>query len=284
MFKDPKDYINHRTNINHKIAAAKDVYIYEDHRTILNVLFLKQKEGDTTFPVDIFLFDNHDDACVPSKEAMKVISKFNKKRPSNKDFWGFVEFDLHGQDDDWVKAGMELNLVNNVFLFNSMESSIHFCENYRTKSFGNKRIYNLGKVWSALGYHGYLNDAIKFNEYGQLWNDIGWKHIEEKAKYDFVPINPFIVDFDLDCFATNIYEKLMAIPEEIIIAAFNQDLNPAYHYFYTAGQFVKELIEKSQFATMCFENQFCGGLRQAHKIFDTIDYLFFDEKLGKGFG
>lgn len=280
MFKDPKDFISHRTNINHKIVTNSDVYIYEDHRTILNILFLKRKEKNEIFPVDIFLFDDHDDACKPSTEALKTISKFNKKPPSNKDFWGFVEFDLNGLDDDWVKAGMELNLVNNVFLFNSMESSIGFKEKYKTKSFGEKKIYNLGKLWNALGYHGCLNDLIKDKQYGELWSDIGWQYRQGDSRFDFKPKNHFILDIDLDCFSTNIYEKRMAIPEEILVENFKRDLNPSYHFFYRPELFVSELIEKSEFTTICFENQFCGGFRQAHKIFDTIDYLFFEGQIG----
>ncbi|WP_159474768.1 hypothetical protein [Chryseobacterium sp. 18068] len=274
-----KILLSHRANINKQYATGKDVYIYEDHRTILNILFAKKFNTEVQFPVNIILFDNHDDGCELDKSILKIITKFNKNEPSLRDFWSFTEFDLSGMDDDWVKAGMELNLIKNVFLFNSTESSIYFVEKYKTKNFGEKKIYNLGNIWDSISHRGYFNDVIKRNDYGELWDDFGWKYTKKEGVFTFSPDTKFIVDFDLDCFSTEILDKRMAIPQEILYEKFISRYRRDYHYFYSSQDFVKELISKSEFSTICFENQFCGGFNESFKIFNYINELFFDSKI-----
>ena len=271
-------HLSQRSNINKKYTKHGEVIIYEDHRTILNVLYLLKLNGKLECPVNLIMFDDHDDGCVPNSEALKKIDEFITNEPTIREFWSFTEFDLKGLDDDWVKAGMELNLINNVFLFNSTQSSISFFEEYETKKFGKKKIYNLGNVWDALSYKGYFNDAIMEDEYGQLWSDFGWKKNKD-FKFHFNPDQKFIVDFDLDCFSTEILDNRIAIPEEILYEKFQSYLNPDYHYFVTTESFVKHLIGKAELTTMCFENSCCGGFQQAFKIFENVNDLFFDNEI-----
>ncbi len=270
--------LSHRSNINKKYTENSDVYIYEDHRTILNVLYVLKDEFKT--PLDIFMFDDHDDACHPSKDVLEIAQKFAINNPSFEDFWSFIEFKLSGLDDDWVIIGMELGLINNVFLFHSSRSSISFVEKYETKHFGTKNIYNIGDVWDELSHRGCLEDIVKIDEYGELWDDMGWNYSKKDYRFHFEPKNNFIVDFDLDCFTTTILDKLMAIPEELLIEKFKESLYPDHHYYHTSESFVRDLIKKSEFTTMCFENGCCGGIRESYKIFETVDYLFFDNKIG----
>ena len=273
--------LSFRANINIKHTDDSDVVIYEDHRTILNVLYYLKTNTKIQFPLNIILFDDHDDACKPSKIALSKIKEFNKTQPDIKDFWTFTEFDLKNLDDDWVKAGMELGLINHLFLFNSTQSRIGFVENYKTMSFGTKRIYNLGYLWDALSHRGCLYDIVKDKEYGQLWKDFGWVYDKESGRFHFKPTQKFIIDFDLDCFTTQILDKRIGIPEDILINKFTENHQPSYHYYYTYERFVKDLIKQSEITTMCFENGFCGGFKQTFKIFETIDYLFFDNQLGE---
>lgn len=271
-------YLSHRANINEKTTSSGKVVIYEDHRTILNVLYLLKKEEKLECPINIILFDDHDDGCVPSKIALKIIEDFNENLPEIRDFWSFTEFDLKFLDDDWIKAGMELNLINHVFLFNSTQSSISFVEEYKTKKFGTKKIYNLGNVWDVLSYKGYLNDAIKEDEYGKLWKDFGW--IKNKDfKFEFKPKNKFIVDFDLDCFSIELLDNRIAIPDEILYEKMTTYFRPEYHYFGTAQIFIKHIIDKAEFATICFENNCCGGYQQSFKIFENVNDLFFENEI-----
>lgn len=269
--------LRHRANINKAYTKRGDVYLYEDHRTILNVLFLKKKNNELECPVNIILFDNHDDGCVPSTSALEKIDLLNNEADiSIRDFWNFTEFDLKGLDDDWIKAGMELNLIENVFLFNSCESKIYFVEEYETKKFGTKKIYNLGNIWDCISYKGYLNDIIK-KEYSQLWEDFGW--VIEEGRFYFEPKRKFIVDFDLDCFSTEVLGKRIAIPTEILYEKMTKYQIRDYHYYGSSQELIQDFIDKAEFTTICFETQFCGGYLEAFKIFQSVNDLFFDNKI-----
>ncbi len=273
--------LSFRANIDVKHTDESDVVVYEDHRTILNVLFYLKTHTKIEFPVNVILFDDHDDACEPSKEALRKIKKFNKKTPTLSEFWSFTEFDLRYMDDDWIKAGMELNLIDTLFLFNSTQSDLKFNETYKTQDFGTKKLYNLGNLWNALSHRGCLYDVIKRKEFGQLWEDFGWIYNKENGRFTFQPTKKFIVDFDLDCFATEVLGKRIAIPTDVLIEKFTEHHQPSHHYYYTYEIFVKDLIKQSEITTLCFENGFCGGYKQAFKIFEVVDYLFFDNQIGK---
>jgi len=277
MKKESLYEIAFRSNINHKVTSENDVIIYEDHRTILNVLYHLKEKRNISESLDLIMFDNHDDFCHPRPSAIRKVSNF-LKNPTKEKLNKIVEFDLNSLDDDWVKFGMELGLIDNVFLFNSNESSVSFREEYKTKKFGTKYLYNIGDVWAALGYHGILNDPIK-REYQPLWDDFGWELKEGKFAFKN-PRKKFVFDIDLDCFSTSIMDKTIAIPEEIIIPKLTEYQNPSYHFYYSSQLFMKDLIKESEIVTICYENGCCGGIRQAHKIFNMVDEILFDNEIG----
>ena len=272
-------YLSHRANINTKITNQGDVVIYEDHRTILNVLYHQKIEGKLATPVDIYMFDYHDDGCHPKETILPIIDRFQENAPSLEEFWNFVEFNLGALDDDWVKTGMELGLINNCFLFNCQDSRIDFIEEYDTRHYGQKKTYNIGYVWDELYDRGSLHDIVKADEFQQLWDDIGWVYDKENHRFQFQPTNNFIVDFDLDCFTTEILGKPVAIPEEILLPKFQELQRPTYHYYHSPERFIQELLQRADLITMCYEANFCGGIRECMKIFNTIDDLFFEGDL-----
>lgn len=277
MTKEKLHEISRRANINHKYTSDNEVIIYEDHRTIINVLYFLKNKRDLNESVDLIMLDNHDDFCNPRKDTIEKIIQFLDS-PNPRNLNEIVEFDLNHLDDDWVKAGMELGLINNVFLFNSDESTINFREEYITQNFGTKYFYNLENVWSALGHRGVLNDLIK-KEYKVLWDDFGWEL--NNGKFDFKKDRrKFIFDIDLDCFTTRILDKTIAIPEEIIIEKLTEQSRKSYHYYYSSQQFIKQLIRDAEMVTICYENGCCGGIRESQKIFNLVDHLLFDNEIG----
>lgn len=259
-------HIGQRANINVKYTPSGNVIVYEDHRTILNVLYIKKLNKEIAFPVNIILFDNHDDFCKPNTLTLEIINKFNENEPSIRDFWTFTEFDIRTLDDDWIKVGMELGLIGNVFLFNATETSLGFLTTYETVKFGTKKLYNLGFIWDAISNRGCLNDIIKEDEFGEFWDDFGW--INQQGQFYFEPKNKFIVDFDLDCFSTEVLDKRIAIPSEILDEKLKKKYRRDNHSYYSSQEFINELLNQSEFTTICFENQFCGGFSQSFKIFN----------------
>jgi hypothetical protein len=272
--------ISKRSNIIHKRTKENEVIIYEDHRTILNVLFDLREIREISEPLDIYMFDQHDDFCsFEGNRPMESINRF-LATPTKENLLSLVEFDLRDSDDDWVKAGMELGFINNVFLFNCAKGETGKIESYNTQNFGTKTLTYLGNVWDALGSK-LLDDVLKYD--GNPWlKDFGWKPINDlEAKHSFQPSNKFILDIDLDCFSINILEKTIAIPNEVIIPKLTEISKPNYHYYYNSQDFIKELIQKAEIATICYENGFCGGIRKSQQIFSMVDRVLFDGELSE---
>lgn len=269
--------ISYRTNILHKDISINEVTIFEDHRTILNVLFHLRTKRNYTEPLDLIMFDKHDDFCDISPDAKRKITYFNKK-PSYEKLSEIVEFHLSSLDDDWIKAGMELGFIGNVFLFNSTDTSASLKETYKTKQFGVKKLYNIGNIWAALGHHGILNDPYK-TEYEELRADFGWKlengtyrFREERRKYVF--------DIDLDCFTTEIYGETIAVPEDILVSKLNEIKKQHYHNYHSSQHFMSELIMDSEIVTISLESDCCGGIKQSQKILRILDTILFQNQLG----
>jgi hypothetical protein len=277
MEKESIHDIAHRANINHKKTSKNEVIVYEDHRTILNAIYHLKAKRNISEALDLVMFDNHDDFCTPREPALKKVTRF-LKNPSFEKLYHIVEFDLSELDDDWVKMGMELGLIGNVFLFNSDESSVPFRQEYKTKKFGKKFLYNVGDVWSALGYQGKLNDPIN-EKYSELVKHFGYEIVGGNFRFS-KNRNKFILDIDLDCFSTKILDKTIAIPEELIVSKLRECQNGRHGNRHSSEIFIKDLIKDSELVTICFETSCCGGIREAYKIFSMVDRVFFDNEIG----
>ena len=105
------NFLEHRANINRAIYDNKDIYIYEDHRYILNVLKFLEVYRNFELPVDIVYFDYHDDSY-QNEILIENIEKY--KKYSFKDFYNHVEFEHSNQDDDWLISGIEYGFIKNV--------------------------------------------------------------------------------------------------------------------------------------------------------------------------
>lgn len=271
--------ISNRTNINHKRTQLNEVIIYEDHRTILNVLFLLKKKSNEFSPVDIIMFDKHDDFKNLKSSTLDRVKKFLDD-PSEIKLNQLVEFEISFLDDDWVKCGMELGLINNVFLFNAKDTHVRNFEEYETNSFGNKFLYNIGDVWDSISDRGALGD-IANQDYDRLRRSLNWKKLESGKLGFGGKMNPFVFDIDLDCFSTEVLDRTISIPRKILYEKLSSKEDLKNVEYSSTIDFVRDLITKSEVVTICLESNFCGGIREAQKIFNSIDDLLFDGELGR---
>ena len=178
--KLPQMYeLAHRANINvYTIeidGIQKYVVLYEDHRTILNVLYFARMKGILSSVPNLIYFDYHDDACEIYGGKLEEMKALPISEENFKIFWQFIEFSLGAMDDDWVWAGMYLDLIKNRGCFTDRFSQ-HADE-----------------------------DRLIRGIFGNNWAD------EKIEEYDV----PFVLDFDLDCFTGEIDGKVIAWPEII---------------------------------------------------------------------
>lgn len=275
-----------RANITHHGATREitsseqddrlDVLVYEDHRTILTVLAFAKELGSIAFPVNLVYHDLHDDCFSPSPSAMKIIRDFQKTWPGLREFWSFVEWDLGREDHDWLIAGMELGLIGDAILIGGEEvREIENREPTHTDSLGRAHhLFSVGHVYSGLGHHGWLTDFAAPERFRRCWSALGWNG----RRFEGDLPAPLVVDFDLDCFTIAAPgARRIAWPLEIMEELFRTSGAPDTHY--DARSFLRWLMSRAAFVTICRESRYCGGSKQAQRVLEQLDRLIFNSEI-----
>lgn len=140
--------------------GEKNIILYDDHRCILTALFEANKLGIINEMTNLITFDRHDDAKSihsDTEEILNELVKLNLSELSSRDFKSFVEFDISENDDDWVRIGMEMGLINNILNIGCEENfniSDWKGNTYESKS-GKKHLgFVIGHLYSELNPHG----------------------------------------------------------------------------------------------------------------------------------
>ena len=259
-------------------GTDKTIFLYEDHRTLLNVLFEASKLINETRVPNLIFFDRHDDAC-PTKRLSELLNNMGKISLSDvtsKEFWSFVEFDLSYLDDDWLLTGMELGLINNAIVIgqelNANISRLH--NKYQTEDLIQHNLYSIPHLNSSLNNRGCLGDTcITDTSFTEIRNIFQYNNKpENRDRFDSNDIYPFVLDFDLDCFTSECRDTTMAWAEKV----FKEE----YYDNFKTSNFMQQLISRCQFITICKESKCCGGLGESNKILSYLDKYIFDGSLG----
>lgn len=272
--KLPQMYeLAHRANINvYTIeidGIQKYVVLYEDHRTILNVLYFARMKGILSSVPNLIYFDYHDDACEIYGGKLEEMKALPISEENFKMFWQFIEFSLGAMDDDWVWAGMYLDLIKNaVRIGGSQDDNIQRI-NEVFNPIG-KYLHPIYHLDEELAYKGCFTDAFSHTHEA----DYHVRSIfdanfatEENTEKD----TPFVLDFDLDCFTGEVDHKTIAWPEMIF--------RKHYEDNFKAKQFLRKLVKNSAFITICREPGCCGGIGESNKILTYLDHYLFDNQL-----
>lgn len=264
--------LSYRTNINTYTFRDKHIILYDDHRTLLNILFEAKKLGEFTETPNLIYFDLHDDACelLPKSQLLARMGVNDLSEATSKQFWSFVEFDLGVLDDDWLLVGMELDLIKDAILIGQEENhniqDMRGC--YKSEDGVEHGLYSISHLKYSLDGRGCLGDSIIKEPYYQNVRDIVQYH---QGRFDMEEIKPFVLDFDLDCFTTKCREKTYAWPEGIFRREYLESHN--------VRNFMESLLNRSSFITICREPECCGGIGEANKILNYLDRYFFDGAL-----
>ncbi len=268
--------LSYHTNIEvYSSHQDKNIILYDDHRSILNVLFEAKKLGLFKTTPNIIFFDRHDDACNPNLNVKELLSKWGVdkiEKVSNRDFWSFVEFDLKSLDDDWLLAGMELDLINHAVVIGQKENTnIYDMDNKFESSDGkHHELFEISHLDWSIGSRGCLGDNVEKEEYEKVRNIFEYNQppYGRYDKFSEKVTTPFVLDFDLDCFTAECEDKTYAWPEEIF--------KKKYVYNEDVQYFMRRLIERSTIITICREPVCCGGLGESNKILGYLDKYFFE--------
>lgn len=254
----------------------KLIILYDDHRCILTVLFEAYKLGIINDMTNLVTFDRHDDAKPihpATKDILKAFVKLDLSEISSRDFKSFVEFDISEYDDDWVKIGMEMGIINNIINI-GCEENFNIRDwrgnSYESKS-GKKHLgFVIGHLGSELNTHGgRIGDQV-LHEYDPIRKILGYSQHGLFPSID--DTSNFVLDFDLDCFTTTCMDKRFAWPEDVF--------RKEYYGDSASGYLMHLLIQKSKFITICREPSYCGGIGEANKILGYLDHYLFRGCLG----
>lgn len=268
--KDWYDFSN-RANINSYSYGEKKIFIYQDHRTILNALFFAGKYGLIDSIPNVVYFDYHEDYCDPPDDVKQIAKTFNLENHREEDFNTMVEFKLRALDDDWVKTGKEFNLINNSISIGA-KGYDESASTYIDVKGREHHHYNLSHLSYSLSESGALEDSAIKQPY--------YKEVREIFDYNSgIGENhqPFILDFDLDCFSAEFNSTQMAWPEWM----FKKEMHTrvGFYQHISPHDFIQSMIEKCEFITICLESTCCGGYGESYKILNYLDKYIFNGNL-----
>lgn len=272
--------LSNHTNIEVFSFEDKYIILYDDHRSILNVLFEAKKLNKFGTTPNIIFFDRHDDACNPNLNANELLQRWGVneiEKVSSRDFWSFVEFDLSGLDDDWLLAGMELGLINHAVVIGQNENhNICNMNNMFESSDGiHHELFDISHIDWSIESRGCLGDNVIKKDYYENVRNIFEYNQPPYGRYDKFSKEvtiPFVLDFDLDCFTTECEDKRYAWPEDIFKKKYINNEEVLY--------FMHSVIKRSTIITICREPVCCGGIGESNKILGYLDRYFFNGCLG----
>ena len=283
--------MNERANVaEHKLrvrgetkgdVCEKRIFLYEDHRTILNVLDHLRRETPARFPLNLVYLDYHDDARDPiSSQALRA--QYRQNPPSREDFWTFVEWRTAHDDGDWLKTGMDLGLIHDAVLFGARDRAnlAGVATTYTDVAKQQHLIYDVTHIWGALDANGCLVDAAQAGQLKPIWDILGWEN--NAGKFSFTKergeLRSFLLDFDLDYFTTDGPTGIghLVWPREQVMAAFAKPFSYNDVVGFTrAIDFLQMLTTYSHAITIARESPFCGGYRSSAEILETLDDMLF---------
>jgi hypothetical protein len=159
---------------------------------------MAQEKGLLPKSCTVIMFDRHHDALDPPRCALSDL-KHLRATPIPQGIAALCAEHLKKNDDDWLKSGMELGLFGDAVIFGAerfgMEDRI-----YPDQSGDRHRIVMLHLPRAALSDHGSLCDVFQREDFGTLWEILGWSVSARMAQ--FSPGLPKVfLTIDFDCFA-----------------------------------------------------------------------------------
>lgn len=260
--------LERRSNIHHyTIESAyfkKDLILYDDHRCLLNILYEFNKQSELI--PNLIYFDYHDDCVVPHisiQDRRNMFEVANIKDVPPEQFWSYTEFHLSPLDDDWLTAAMDFNLIGNAACVGVEKDNNVLKLNQRHQ--GKHLLYIMNHLDAEIGNRGKLGDRFEETEENIYLRKLFQFNTKEKFQ------QPFILDFDLDCFATDCLDKTIAWPRRLFYNKYVENLE--------VRNLMINLMERAAFITICREPECCGGLGESNKILSYLDDFFFEGSL-----
>ena len=90
-----------------------------------------------------------------------------------------------------------------------------------------------------------------------------------------------VLDFDLDCFTTDINGYTMAWPQDFLYNSFLRYSNKDYTSSWNTKIFLEQIYSSSKFITIARESECSGNMRESDLILEIIDEVIMNKTLLK---
>lgn len=265
-----KIYPNERFEISGTPAV-----LFRDHRWTLPLLVLAAEEGRLTLPVNIVSFDRHRDSLLTA-DRQKVLAAVDRDSLSFGESVALVESMLSPRDDDWIPAGMELGVIENVLQFGSAAGESDYicdCTEYFDRTGAPHTIFHLHRPARELSFKGALADSGHWAVKEGLWKMFGWDPAEGIfAGGQDVPV----LDIDLDFFTFSWERYTFPFTAEIFHDEFLAPGQSEHSHSLCPAEMVKKLRRATPLITIASEPDFCGGVNNAQAILERMNETLFD--------
>ena len=253
-------------------------FLHKEHRWVLPIIFYNQQKKILPHPCTLVMFDAHKDTLDPSCSCKEDILRIRKSGITFNEIINLCQEKLRKSNGDWVKAGMELDLIDDVVIF-GVENGVSSgnIEKYEDQQGNAHKIKLLGLPREELDDRGDLSDIIRSEALSEFWKILGWQY---NHQFSFVKDRKkILLDFDLDCFMVHWRGYKFPWPEEVFKKEFLAPLNHRTMSGWKGKDFIKGLINKAAIVTIAREPDFCGGETKATEILGKVNLFLFDDML-----
>ncbi len=236
----------------------KPIIVFEDHRFVIPVLWLAQKLEVISPGIDMIRFDAHMDAVECDSGIQGIYSTIE-------DFNGVFEFartKLRQNDDDWLTFATDVELVGNSVTFH--EGSQSGTERHREK------IYRLSCLEGELASRGQFGDHV--NSEHPINSIVGWDWSKKSLRSA-----PILLDIDCDYFTFSWRGKTFPWQRSFYQDEFSPTAEDVEMNGWTNLKFIKIIIKRAPFVTICLEHGCCGGKDNAKAILGSLNSVLFED-------
>lgn len=250
-------------------------FAHDDHRFVLPIVHYAQEREFLPRPCKVLMFDRHHDSLAPRSDlALDAIRELRRDGVAYERLLRLVADDLSNEDDDWVRAGMELGMLSDAVVFGTMQTLPENPFDFEDHAGVRHRIFiNPGLPGECFGQQGNLSDAGRGYAMKPLWDLLDW----DIRKHGFrLSDERVLFDIDLDVFVMMWEDFLFAWRPEVWNKRFLEEAD----YFASAGwsgkRFVQELLSRVGLMTVAREPAGCGGEAEMQRIFSDFNDCVFD--------
>jgi hypothetical protein len=258
----------------------KTGFNHSRHRFVLPLLLDAQRKGILPQPCNLICFDRHHDCLKPSR--LDDILSLDINTISLEDFADFCSSILSPKNDDWIIAGIELGLIEDVIVFGiyDIDCAAPERDQYHTSKGDTHRvILKTGHLGYMLKYQGDLSDAIREKYLREFWDILGWSFKKGKGYWFNDDRPPFLLDIDLDCFSYVWDEFTFPWPEEVYNKRYLTRSEYATVKWLSGKDVFKEMVNRAGMITIATEPGCCGGEEKSEQILNDVNRILLDGQL-----